>query len=128
MTQLRRVAPLLLLFGVAAAGRPGPADQEATIGIALTPAGVQVVPASVTVDPGEEIQWSSDLPFAVAVERNAQLFGRELPPQALRGRANAPARARVGESAEAGSYKYSVAVWDGEEVWVVDPEIIVRRR
>jgi plastocyanin len=126
MTPLRRVSPLLLLLGLAAASSP--ADQEAAITIALTPAGVQVTPATVTVSPGETIQWTSEIPFAVAVERNAQLFGQELPPQALRGRANAPLRAAVAENAEAGTYKYSVAVWDGENVWVVDPEIIIRRQ
>lgn len=129
MSHFRRGAPILLLFlllvGLVAADASP--DQEAGVRIALTPAGVQVTPSSITVEPGEAVQWSSDMPFAVAVERNAELFGQELPPAALRGRANAPARATVGADAEAGSYKYAVAVWDGENVWVVDPEIIVRR-
>ena len=125
MTLVRRVAPLLLLIGLMAAVRP--ADQEPVVRISLTPTGVQVTPESVTVGPGQAIQWSSELPFALAVEGNARLFGQELPPAALRGRENAPVRATVGAAAEAGRYKYSVAVWDGENVWVVDPEIIVRR-
>lgn len=122
-----RIALVVLALGVPAAWAAAPAPQEAaTVQIRLTPAGIQVTPQQVVVRRGQEIVWTSTQPFAVAVERNAELFGRELPPQALRGQANAAARARAGAEAPEGSYKYSVAVWDGENVWVVDPEILIR--
>jgi hypothetical protein len=101
-------------------------QEAATVQIRLTPTGIQVTPQLVIIRRGQELVWNSDQPFALAVERNAELFGRELPPQALRGRANAPVQARTGAEAPEGSYKYSVAVWDGENVWVVDPEIVIR--
>lgn len=128
---LRRIGSLALVLAATglttAAGAPQPAvqAQAATITISLTSGGIQVSPNTASVRRGETIQWQSELPFAIAVERNSALFGRTLPPQALRGRANTPVRAAVGESAPTGSYKYSVAVWDGTNVWVVDPEILI---
>lgn len=122
-----RAAVLVLAVGVPAAWAAAPASQEAaTVQIRLTPAGIQVTPQQIVVRRGQELVWTSSEPFAVAVERSAELFGRDLPPQALRGRANAVVRARTGAEAPEGSYKYSVAVWDGEQVWVVDPEILIR--
>lgn len=131
-----RTTALLALLGLTAAVPP-PDAQQATIRITLNPAGVQVSPARVAVAQGTPLEWTSDLPFAVDLERKAELFGSNLPPQALRGRAAGGGAAagaarrvmtRVGESAPPGTYKYSVAVWDGENVWVVDPEIVVRPR
>ncbi len=139
---LRPVVFLILALGGATAAwaaRPAAHDEAVptgdpsaetaraavTIQIRLTGAGLQVTPASARVSRGDEIVWTSDLPFAVDVARNAELFGRQLPAAALRGRANAAARASTGRSAPAGSYKYAVAVWDGTNVWVLDPEIII---
>lgn len=119
-----RTVPILALL-VLTAATTTPRPQAAAVTISLTPAGVQVSPDRVVATRGETIQWTSDLPFAIAVERNAALFGQTLPPQSLRGRANAPVRASVGPGAPDGTYKYSVAVWDGENVWVVDPEVVV---
>jgi hypothetical protein len=104
-----------------------------TVTISVTGDGIVIDPEVATLNRGDEVQWTSDLDFAVAVERNADLFGRRLPPQALRGRARsqgqgpamASVRARAGANAPVGAYKYSVAVWDGEDVWVVDPEIVI---
>ena len=108
MTRSRILRPalfvLLVLGGATAAwaARPTADDDDdappatVPIQIRLTGAGLQVTPARVTVNRGDEIVWSSDLPFAVDVARNAELFGRILPPAALRGRANAPARAQTG--------------------------------
>ena len=115
-----------LATAVAASAAPGGDRAQArTIPITLTEDGIQV-PSPVDVRRGEELVWESELPFAVDIEHNDRLFGRRLPPQALRGRGNAPARAMVGQGAPFRTYKYSVAVWDGENVWVVDPEIRVR--
>ena len=140
-TGILRAGVLILALGVPAAWAAAPAPREAapvqeaaTVQIRLTPQGIQVTPQQVAVRRGQEVVWTSDEPFAVAVERNAELFGRELPPQALRARpaaadpapASAVVRARTGAEAPEGSYKYSVAVWDGEDVWVVDPEILIR--
>jgi plastocyanin len=119
---------LLVVFCGAATAWAAP-QRAAVVTINLTEAGVVVTPAVITVAPGEEVEWRSDHAFAIAVERNATLFGRELPPQALRaraGRGQASVRARTGQNAPAGAYKYSVGVWDGENVWVVDPEVVIR--
>ena len=124
LRKLGLAIPILALLVVTAAGT-GPRRQAAAVTISLTPAGVTVTPDRVVVRRGETVQWTSEYPFAIAVERNAALFGEALPPQALRGRANAPVRAAVGANAPDGTYKYSVAVWDGENVWVVDPEVVV---
>lgn len=123
-SRLPRLTPVLALLTLTALTGPAPAPQAA-VTISLTPAGVQVTPARIAVSRGEAIQWTSSLSFAIAVERNTALFGQTLPPQALRGRANAPVNATVGANAPDGTYKYSVAVWDGENVWVVDPEVVV---
>lgn len=124
--RIAALVPLVALtsLSVEAAAAPVP-QQEPTVTIRLTGAGVQVAPDRITVQRGQSINWNSSMPFAIAVERNNALFGRTLPPQALRGRANAPVRAQVGGQAAQGTYKYAVAVWDGENVWVVDPEIVV---
>lgn len=123
----RRLVVLILALAVAGVSWAArPASQAATIQIRLTPEGLQVTPEQVVVRPGEEIVWSSEHQFAVDFQRGQALFGRELPAAARRGMANRPLRARAAENAPAGSYKYSVAVWDGENLWVVDPEILIR--
>lgn len=134
ITRIVQPALVLALFAVATAWSP-PRPAE-TVTIRLTGAGVTVSPSTVTLHPGDELEWQSDYHFAVAVDRNSALFGQELPPQALRARASSqgggPARAtvaaRMGANAPEGTYKYAVAVWDGENVWVVDPEIVITPR
>lgn len=120
---------LLLLAAATPARRAAPPAEAAqtptALRIALTGAGLQVTPARITVPAGTTLEWSSDLDFAIAVQRDSTLFGKVLPPAALRGSAQAPVRAAISADAPAGTYKYSVAVWDGEKVWMVDPEIIV---
>ena len=122
----------VLLIALAPAGcsrsEPPPINVPPTeIRIELTATGINV-PASVTIERGAPFFWASDYPFAVAVERNAELFGSQLPDAALRGRANAPVHVRAGPHAAIGSYKYSVAVWDGTDVRVLDPEILITPR
>lgn len=119
---------LLVAVSVSAAAWAAP-RQAPVVTIRITDAGVVVSPQVVTVRAGEEVEWQSDYSFAIAVERNAALFGQPLPPQALRARAQgqnrAALRVRTGANAAEGAYKYSVGVWDGENVWVLDPEIVI---
>ncbi len=108
------------------AAAPAPAPQQGvTIQITVSGNNVQVSNPRVTVARGEPITWSGNAPFAIVVERQAALFPG-VPAQALTGLANRPAQARVGGSAAPGRYKYSVVVWNGSELRVLDPEIIVR--
>ncbi len=134
LSRISRPALVVALFAVATAWSPPRAAE--TVTIRLTGAGIVVTPRVAILHPGDELEWESDYDFAVAVERNTTLFGRELPPQALRARARsqgagaarAAVRARTGANAPEGTYKYAVAVWDGENVWVLDPEIVITPR
>jgi plastocyanin len=136
MSVSRSVRTALVLAMFAAATAWSPPQPAATVTIRLTGTGVVVTPQRVTLHPGDELEWESEHSFAVAVERNRALFGRELPPGALRARAQsqgkgpsrAAVRARMGGNAPEGTYKYSVGVWDGENVWVLDPEIVITPR
>ena len=133
MMRSRTLRPLglsvLVLAAASTAWAARPAGDAApasvTIRIHLANDAIYVTPPSVTIRPGDQIIWESPLTFAVDVARGAALFGRVMPPQALRGQANAPIRITTAANAPSGSYKYAVAVWDGTNVWVVDPEIII---
>ncbi len=123
VASLFAVAALLTLAAAAPANR---VQRPVTITISLDSAGAVVVDSmQVHVTPGTRIEWASDLDFGLAVQRHADLFGPTLPPQAMHGQKNRPFRAAVHANAPQGSYKYSVGVWDGANVRVLDPEIIV---
>ncbi len=125
-----RIAAVLssaaLLALVAAAPAHRPQRQVVRITISMDSTGAVVVdPEQAHVNPGTRIEWTSDLPFGLAVQREADLFGNTLPPQALQGQKNRPVGVGIGANAPEGSYKYAVGVWDGTSVSVRDPEIIV---
>ena len=87
---------------------------------------VEVDTDPIEVYENDIIEWKSDHAFAVGVQKHKALFGPGLPPQALRGQANVPARARVAATVlDTLRSKYSVAVWDGQKVRILDPEIVV---
>lgn len=106
---------------------PPAQQQQVTVEITLSGTDVTVSDASITVRRGQPIRWTSNAPFSIVVERHGSIFPTP-PPQAMRGLANRPLQVNVGGSAAAGTYKYTVVVWDAAngEMRVLDPEIVVQ--
>lgn len=127
--RVRRWSALGLALAAAtftlAAAPAAPPQQATTIQITVSGNSIQVSNPRAMVGRGEAITWSANAPFAIVVERQGSLFPG-VPAQALSGLANRPAQARVGGNTPPGRYKYSVVVWNGSEMRVLDPEIIVR--
>lgn len=109
----------------AAAAVPAAEQQGVTVHISLSGDTIGVSNPRVEVERRESVTWTGSVPFAVVVEEQNTLFPN-VPAQAMRGLANRPARARVGGSAPARTYKYTVVVWDGQELRIRDPEIVVK--
>jgi hypothetical protein len=85
---------------------------------------VQCSPASAYVYPGQAIEWNCDSRFAIAVH-----LGYDSPfvPVQKRAGRGVPLGLHTAEDTPCGRYKYVVAISDGDNVWIEDPEIIVRR-
>ncbi len=77
----------------------------------------------VWVRAGETIVWecTNKYPFAVHIGWDSPLeYGRYRS-------SGDPIKANVMKDARPGYFRYSVAVFDGKNIWTDDPEIIVRR-
>lgn len=94
------------------------------IEIVLGADGIEIDPRTFIYQ-GDTLEWSCAHPFALDVRRSDELFGKKLPPAALRGQQNKPVRHQSAGKATTGSYQYAVSVWDGTDLWVLDPEILV---
>jgi hypothetical protein len=120
------VVMVLAVTSLALADSPAQ-QQQVTVAITLSGSTVSVDRPRIEVRRGERVDWTSNVPFAVVVERHDSIFPNT-PPQAMRGLANRPVRANVGGNAAPGVYKYTVVVWDAAagDLRVLDPEIVVR--
>jgi hypothetical protein len=91
--------------------------------IALKDGVVQCTPDCIYAYRGQAIEWKceKDFPFAVHLGYDSP-FNR-VHHQALR---QQPIRLDIGKDTPRGKYKYVVAVFDGNNVWIEDPHIIIR--
>ncbi|MEI6613882.1 MAG: hypothetical protein WCL37_03215 [Chrysiogenales bacterium] len=95
-----------------------------TVTIALKDGIVHCTPDCVYMRRGQNIEWKceGDFPFAVHLGYDSP-FERE--------QYHAPRQQRIrldlANDARYGRYKYVVAIFDGEKVWIEDPQIIIRR-
>jgi plastocyanin len=84
----------------------------------------------IRIAPGEEITWSpGDGVEALAIDIPSPKapFGQGVRANGVRGRKEGPparVRARAGDAVK-GSYKYTVAIYDGQQVYILDPDIII---
>lgn len=108
-----------------AAAVPAAEQQGVTIDISLSGDTIGVSNPRVEVERRQPVRWTGSVPFAIVVEEQKALFPN-VPAQAMRGLANRPVRAMVGDTTPAGSYKYTVVVWDGQQLRIRDPEIVVK--
>jgi hypothetical protein len=120
-----RILALALILGVTSLVAAAPQSQGPTVSISLSGNSIQVSPSRVEVTRGQRVTWTGSVPFAIVVNEQGTVFPG-VPAQAMRGLANRPLNARVGGNAPNRTYKYSVVVWDGSELRVRDPEIVVK--
>jgi plastocyanin len=120
-------AAVLALFTYA--GTPG--DQQTVHTVTITynasTGAVAASPDTVRAHPGERIQWTSAHPWRVNIPLGAAVFGAAGRGQArsFQGQPNQANGAPVIPAAAQRGYKYSVAVFDGEQWRERDPEIII---
>ena len=78
----------------------------------------------VIVCPGDVIEWKieRDHPFGIFVKADPSPLERSV----YTAKRGGIIRARVREDARRGVYPYAVGVSDGEDIYVDDPDIIVR--
>lgn len=124
--QILALGLVLAVTSLTLAATPAtPPQQAPTVQISLDDDSVQVFPSRVEVVQGQVVTWSSSVPFAIVLNDQDTVFPG-LPPQAMRGLSRRPVQARVGGNTPARSYKYTVVVWDGQQLRVLDPEIVVK--
>ena len=137
--KVRIAAFALASLVVLAAFRYGPepvteaiGDQQAPVIVRINvnprTGAVTVVPDTATVDRGQRIRWVGNFRrFLVQVPSTDDPLGPAARDPGLRGRNNRPVEATMKADATVGaSYKYNVAVYDGGEVLLLDPLLIVR--
>lgn len=89
---------------------------------------ISVSPDPVPVKRGQRVDWSpgsSIVAWAVDIPSPKEPFGASVRANGVRGGKGVAAGARVRANATPGTYKYTVAIWDGTEVRILDPEIVV---
>lgn len=133
------VAPIALLAGGSATpedlseGRvlvPAGEEVRATVAISYDPRSKQisVTPDPVSVERGQRVDWSpgsSIVAWAVDIASSKEPFGASVRANGVRGGKGVSAGARVRANATPDTYKYTVAVWDGQEIRILDPDIVV---
>lgn len=91
--------------------------------IALKDGIVQCAPDCVYAQRGQTIEWKcqGDFPFAIHL-------GYDSPFERVHHQASReePIRLNIASDTRRGRYKYVVAVFDGSNVWIEDPWMIVR--
>jgi hypothetical protein len=106
---------------------PKPTDEagsDVQVTIVLEDAIVKCTPACAYLRRGQTIEWicQGNFPFAIHMGYDTP-FEKEhyqAPPRQS-------IRLSIAPSHRYGRYKYTVAVFDGENVWIEDPELIIRR-
>lgn len=108
--------------------RAPPKTVQVTITYDADSGTLAVDPDPVTVHRGERLEWVSDAgTWKVVVPSEDMPFG-----QAAKGKGVGAARGKhagadVAANAKYGTYKYIVSVFDGTEVHILDPEVVVGR-
>ncbi|MFQ5689508.1 MAG: hypothetical protein ACE5HQ_04460 [Gemmatimonadota bacterium] len=116
---------------VTGADRATAQQQTVVITIGIDANGdVTASPDRVTVQRDQAVEWAADTLSAVkdftVRFQSATPFGNAAARAGIRGRRKAKGRGRVTRRARVGwTYKYTIGVWDGQNVRVVDPEIII---
>jgi plastocyanin len=103
------------------------APRDHHITIELQGKKVKTTPDSLHVSSGDVVTWDCDgLKWAVSFGGRQPVkgpFEDEDPERRHNGKTNGTVRANPGTQAV--RYKYAVAVYDGDDVYVADPEVIV---
>lgn len=86
---------------------------------------ISAEPDSIEVNPGDRVEWTGAVDaWTIQVPNAAGIFGRQT--AGANGGRNDRAGLRVIPDAARGRrYKYVVAVWDGNRVRILDPEIVI---
>lgn len=83
----------------------------------------------VTIRAGEAIAWSAGSgveAWAVDIPSSKAPFGQGVRDRGIRGRKGGPpGTARARADAPSGTYKYTVAIYDGQDVRILDPDIVI---
>ncbi len=91
--------------------------------IALRDGMVQCTPDCVYARHGQAIEWKCEGDLAFAIHLGYDSPFERVHHQAPR---QQPIRLDITNAIHRGRYKYVVAVFDGEKVWIEDPQIIIR--
>lgn len=110
-----------------------PAEQEAalvTVSVDPETDALTVSPDPVRVERGQKVEWTGGVDWAVSIPAPpGPPENRPFPPEVfekgIHGGKNVRAGAAVRSNAANGRYKYTVAVFDGKRVRILDPEIII---
>lgn len=96
-----------------------------TVSITLTPSGdLEYVNPLIWVDRGDKIIWECTNRHAFTVHLG---WNSPLENGRLRAKKGNNIDADVPMNAPPGYYRYTVAVYDEDEIWTDDPELIVKR-
>lgn len=95
-----------------------------TVTVALKDGIVQCTPDCAYVRRGQNIEWKCERDFAFAIH-----LGYDSPFERAQYQVPRQERIRLNIPKEIphGRYKYVVALYDGEKVWIEDPQLIILR-
>jgi plastocyanin len=92
------------------------------VAIALEGGMVQCTPDCVYAHRGQTIEWKCQEDFPIAIHLGYDSPFDRVHHQATRKQS---IRLKITNDTRRGRYKYVVAVFDGEKVWIEDPQLIV---
>jgi hypothetical protein len=99
-------------------------DTNVTVTVALKDGIVQCTPDCVYARRGQTIEWKCQENFPFAIH-----LGYDSPFERVHHQApqKQPIRLNIPSDIPRGRYKYVIAVFDGSNVWIEDPYMIIQR-
>ncbi len=105
---------------------PPPTTVSVSIDYDASSGTLSVSPDPVMVHRGDKVEWGSDAgPWTIVVPSNDMPFGASAHGKGIGAQKGKHMGATVAANAKYGTYKYIVALYDGSEVRILDPDVII---